>query len=103
MQTPITVGASNVQGHAVAELRAEMYPRKLIRLTINGPRGSRAEIYLGAISPSTRIDQTARGASNTAEYSNPVSVPAGMSAAVVWPGMGAQANEANATFMTERN
>lgn len=100
MQTPTTVTAVTVGTDLVANLRSEMYARKLTRLTLNGPKGSRAEVYLGQVSPSNRIDQTARGESNTAEYSNPVDIPAGMNAFVVWPKMSGK--DANVTFITER-
>jgi hypothetical protein len=56
VQTPTTVSAIASGVHAVAELRAEMYPRKLIGLTINGPKGSRVEVFRGTVTPSNRID-----------------------------------------------
>jgi hypothetical protein len=102
MQTPTTVPATVILDDAVATLRAEMYPRKLMRISINGPTGSRAEVFLGAITPSARIDQTARGFSNTAEFVHPVDVPSGMIVSVAWPGMGTRYVEASATFITER-
>jgi hypothetical protein len=100
MQTPTTVTANALNADAVATLRAEMYPRRLTRLTINGPKGSRAEVYLGAVSPSTRVDGTSRGSSNTSD--SPLDIPAGMTVSVAWIGKAAQSNQANATFLTER-
>lgn len=102
MQTPTTVTAYAVGADAIATLSAEMYPRRLVRLTINGPAGSRAEVFLGSVTPSARVDQTARGSSNTAEYTNPIDIPAGMYCAVLWPGKAAQFAESSATFTTER-
>lgn len=98
MQIPTTVNGVTSGADAVATLNGVMYPSKLLRLTLNGPTGSRAEIYLGH----QRIDQTSRGESNTADYTNPVEVPAGMPLSVNWPGQAANASLCNVTFTVER-
>jgi hypothetical protein len=102
VQTPTSVNAVNQNGDAVASLRPEMYPRRLMRLVITGPKGSRCDVYLGNLSPSGRIDQTSRGQSNTNEFTNPLTIPAGMYVFAVWPGRGSAAAQASATFLTER-
>lgn len=98
MQIPTTVTAFAVGADAVATLNGAMYPTKLLRVVLNGPTGSRAEVYLNT----QRIDQTSRGQSNTAEYSNPVEVPVGTSVSVKWIGQSASAALCNATFTVDR-
>jgi hypothetical protein len=98
MQIPTTVSAARSGTDAVATLNGMMFPAKLLRLVVNGPAGSRADIYLGG----QRIDQTARGQSNTADYSNPVEIPAGTAVFVRWSGQGTLAAQCNATFTVER-
>lgn len=98
MQIPTTVNAVAQGSDAVATLNGVMYPSRLLRLTLNGPVGSRAEVYLGT----QRIDQTSRGQSNTADYTNPVEVPAGMSLTVKWPGQSTNASQCNVTFTVDR-
>lgn len=88
---------------AVATLPPAMYPRKLIRVNITGPAGSRVELYLGNLSDSAKFDQSARGQSNTADYgSSPQEVPGGMSVYVKWPGQSANALSCSARFTTDR-
>jgi hypothetical protein len=89
----VTVQAVNRR----AVLAAVPYARRLIGLTINGPDKSAVVVYLGVESPSARIDQTARGSSNTADYTNPRVIPAGQTVIVVWSLDGA----ASATFALE--
>lgn len=101
-QTPTSVTAIAVGDDAIASLQPEMYPRMLVRLVITGAANSKCEVYLGSVTPSGRVDQTARGSSNTAEYANPVTIPAGSPVHVVWPGKAAQAQVSLATFVTER-
>lgn len=98
MQIPSTVTAFAVGSDAVATLNAMMFPAKLLGLTINGPTGSRAEVYLGT----QRIDATSKGSSNTADYANPREVPSGMTLSVKWPGQSANATSCNVTFVVER-
>jgi hypothetical protein len=86
---------------AIAELRQAMYKRQLIGVSLTGPSGSRAEMYMGAYSVPLRFDQTSRGQSNTAEYANPRTVPAGTPVLVVWPGQGANATQCTASFTTD--
>jgi hypothetical protein len=93
-----TVTAVNSGGNAVATLTGEVYPRRLHAVTVTGPRGSRVEFYLGAIAAGARFDQTARGESNTADYSTPRPVPTGTPILVSWPGQGANAASCLATF-----
>lgn len=102
MQTPETVQAFAVGSDAVATLSPAMYHRKLYRVSINGPRGSRVELYLGNMSQSGRFDQSSKGESNTAEYANAQDIPLGMIAAAKWPGQAANAGVCSATFTTER-
>lgn len=87
---------------AVATLPGAMYPRQLHGLTITGPVGSRANVYLGAIQPASRIDQTARGQSNSADYSTPRSVPPGTPILVEWPNSAANAVLCTATFVVSQ-
>lgn len=98
MQISTTVTASPMGNDAQAVLQGVMYPAKLLRIVINGPTGSRAEIYLN----NQRIDQTSRAQSNTAEYSNPVEIPQGTTVAVRWLGQTANSALCNATFTVER-
>jgi ribonuclease I len=100
-QTPTTAQASAYATDAVATLQPAMRLRRLLRVTINGPRGSRAEFYLGSLSTSARFDQTGRGESNTAEYTNPQEIPAGMVVHVRWPNQASRAGQCSATFTTE--
>jgi hypothetical protein len=97
-----TVTAAALLGNAVATLRAEVYPRRLHSLTVTGPTGSRLEVYLGAITAGSRIDQTARGESNSADYSTPRPVPPGTPLLVSWPGQSARAASCTATFGVSR-
>lgn len=98
MQIPTTVTAFASGADAVATLNGQMYPSKLLRLVINGPSGSRAEVFVGG----QRIDQTSRGMSNSADYSNPPDVAAGMPLSVKWIGQAAGASQCVATFTVER-
>lgn len=98
MQIPTTVTAFAQGADAVATLNGAMYPSKLLRVVLTGVAGSRADVYLG----SQRIDQTSRGQSNTAEYTNPVEVPAGMAVSVKWTGQSANAAQCSATFTVDR-
>lgn len=84
---------------AVATLPAFVIGRKLAGITVNAPRGSAIVVYLGAVTPSTRIDQNVNGYNNTADYPNPRPIPAGQSVICVWPNMGARAAECSATFV----
>jgi hypothetical protein len=84
---------------AVAALPAFVAPRKLSGITVNAPRGSAIVVYLGAITPSTRIDQNINGYNNTADYPNPRPIPSGQTVICVWPNMGPRAAECSATFI----
>jgi hypothetical protein len=99
MQTPTTVTAVASGGDAIATLPASIKPRRLVRLSITGARNSRAEVYLGAVTASARVDQTSRGESNTTD--TPLDIPSGMTVSVRWPGKAAAANSSMATFITE--
>lgn len=77
-----------------AILPAEQFDRRITRISITGPQGSKVEIFLNNESPSSRVDQTAKGSSNTAEYPNPLFVPQGTSVIVRWSLPG----DASATF-----
>jgi hypothetical protein len=94
-----TVTAVARGADAVASLQPFVAPRKLGGITVNAPRGTSIVVYLGAVTPSTRIDQNVNGYSNTADYSNPRPIPAGQSVICVWPNMGARAAECSATFV----
>lgn len=98
MQITTTVAAIPDGGNATATLQGQMYPSKLLRVTLNGPSGSRAELYLGG----QRFDQTARGQSNTAEYPNAVEVPGGTPVSVRWIGQSNNYAACNASFTVER-
>jgi hypothetical protein len=99
MQIPTTVAAFTDGVNAVAQLNGLMYPCKLIRVNLSGPAGSRAEIYIGW----QKIDQTARGQSNTADYgSSPYPVSMGTPISVKWPNVGASFASCSATFTVER-
>lgn len=98
MQIPTTVNATASGADALATLNPMMFPAKLLRLVINGPTGARAEIFMGG----QRIDQTSRAQSNTAEYVNPVEVPAGTPLSVKWIGQSAKASQCNCTFTVDR-
>jgi hypothetical protein len=89
-------------GNAVATLGGEVYPRDLHSVSVNGPKGSRVEFYLGAYSPGTRFDQSPRGDSNTADYATARPVPAGTPIIVVWPGQAVRSNACSATFAVSR-
>lgn len=80
----VPVPAILANGVLVATLPAVFYNRKLTRLTINGPIGTRADVYRDLIADSSRLDSTARGQSNTAEYTNPIPVLQGSQILVVW-------------------
>ena len=82
----------------VSELKPSPYPRRLLRLTVSGPPTSKVQVYVIAISPSNLIDQTSRGTSNTADYTNPISIPPAMSMFVVWPN---STGTASATFFMD--
>lgn len=84
----------------VSELKPSPYPRRLLRLTVAGPIGSKVQVYVVSVSPSNLIDQTSRGQSNTADYTNPIEVPPNMSMFVVWPAI---AGAASATFFMDGN
>lgn len=88
---------------AVATLRGEVYRRDLHGITITGYAGSHAEIYLGAVTAGSRIDQTSRGQSNTVDYSTPRPVPAGTPVLVAWLGMAAHADACTATFAVSKS
>jgi hypothetical protein len=79
-------------------MQGQMFPCRLLGLTITGVTGSRAEVYMGA----QRIDQTARGQSNTADYSTPREVPMGVPLSVKWIGQAANASGCTATFVIDR-
>lgn len=96
-----SVPAVALGADAAATLPPAMYPRDLQRVNLTGVSG-RAELYLGNTSQSARFDQTSRGASNTAEYTHPVPVPAGMTVIVLWLGRAANAASCFATFTTDR-
>lgn len=98
MQIPTTVNAVPDGADATATLQGQMYPSKLLGLTLNGPVSSRAEVYLGH----QRIDQTSRGQSNTADYATPREVPSGMPLAVKWIGQAANSTQCNVTFTVDR-
>lgn len=98
MQIPTTVSAIASGADAVAQLPPMMFPARLLRITLNGSAGSRAEVYLGG----QRVDQTSRGQSNTAEYTNPQEIPSGTPVSVKWPGNAANYAACNATFTVER-
>jgi hypothetical protein len=97
-----TQTAVNSLGDAVATLRAEVFSRKLHAITITGPKGSTVQFYLGAVAAGSRFDQSARGESNTADYSTPRPVPPGTPVLVVWPGQGARYAACTATFAVSR-
>lgn len=84
---------------AVAELPPFVVTRKLAGITVNAPRGSAIVVYIGAITPSSRIDQNVNGYSNTQDYGNPRTIPAGQAVICVWPNMAARATECSATFV----
>lgn len=86
---------------AVATLPATPYPRRLLGLTVNGTRGVSVAVYMGGISPSTRIDQNPNGWSNTADYAQPRPIPAGSDVNVVWPGRSGDAANFSCTFHQE--
>ncbi len=94
----VNVTAVNRSGDAVSSLQTDMRARKLAGLTVTGPAKSRVMVYMGAISPSTRFDQTSRGESNSADYATPRLIPPGTSVFVVWPGQGVNASQCQATF-----
>lgn len=96
----VAVQASALNGDLVSTLNGDVYFRQLTRLTISGPAGSTCKIYLGAIADSNLVDQTSRGQSNTAEYTNPITILPGTSVYVVWPGQAG--NAASATFYMQR-
>lgn len=74
---------SNMQW--VAQLPSAIYDRDLTGLTVNGPANSQVKVYAGNIDPSNLIDQTQRGASNTADYSGgPRHIPRSQIVNVVW-------------------
>lgn len=60
----------------LAELPPMPYRRYCIRLNVNGPVGSRLNVYLGARTDQNRVDSTDRGDVNTADYSGgPLEIP----------------------------
>jgi hypothetical protein len=102
-QAPTTVNAVAIGADAVAMLHQEMYPRKLVRVNVNGPAGSTVELYLGAYTPTSRVDSSSRGQKNTADFgASPVDIPAGMDFFVVWPGYATSYAICNVTFSTVR-
>lgn len=98
MQISTTVNAIPDGADATATLQGQMYSCRLLRVVINGPTGSRADVYLGH----QRIDQTGRASSNTAEYVNPVDVASGMPVSVKWTGQSANSGQCLATFTVDR-
>jgi hypothetical protein len=95
--TAVTRGAD-----AWAALQPFVAPRKLTGITVNAPRGASIVVYLGAVTPSTRIDQNPNGYNNTADYATPRPIPAGQSVICVWPNMGPRAAECSATFVVTK-
>lgn len=83
---PEVLGRSHqLGGFPAIECPAVIYPRKLTRLNINGPQGSRFSLYKDFVSDATRLDSTQRGASNTADYSGgPLYVGPGVRLIGVW-------------------
>lgn len=77
-----------------AILPAVDFERRITRINITGPLSSQAEVFMGTEAASSRVDKTARGSSNTAEYPNPLIVPAGTQVIVRWDKPG----NATATF-----
>jgi hypothetical protein len=92
-RTAVATGTS-----AVATLPAAIKARSLYGLTVTGPSGSSINVYLGALSTGSRIDQSSRGQSNTADYSTPRPIPAGTPVLVEWPGQSAVATTCMASF-----
>jgi hypothetical protein len=66
-----TITASARGADAYAELPPAVTPRKLTGLTVNGPRGAAIVIYMGFVSPSSRIDQNINGFNNNQDYASP--------------------------------
>jgi hypothetical protein len=93
----VTAVARGADAHST--LPPFVAPRKLGGITVNAPRGTSVVIYLGAVTPSTRIDQNPNGYNNTVDYANVRPIPAGQSVICVWPNMGPRANECSATFV----
>lgn len=79
------ITASLTGGNLVAKLPGVIYRRKLTRLTIVGPTGSRFELYANAVTPNNLVDSTQRGQRNTADYSNPIPIEPGVELYAVWP------------------
>lgn len=88
---PIIVAnaAFGADGNWTAVLPPTIYGRNLIRLSVQGPPSSQLKVYNGLISPLNLVDQTQRGASNTADYSGgPIRVPAAGTVIVQWSPLG---------------
>lgn len=83
---------------AVATLNANMFPARLLRVTLAGVAGSRALVKLGT----QLIDQTSRGQSNTNEFTTPPEIAVGMTVSITWPGQAANASQCSATFTIDR-
>lgn len=86
IQNPEVVGRLIVSGGLPAvECASQIYARKLTRLNINGPAGSRFMLFKNYVSDLTRLDSTQRGQSNTADYSGgPLYVAPGDKLIGVW-------------------
>jgi hypothetical protein len=103
MATPpyTVVNANAVGADAVATFPAAVVARRLIGLTVNGPRGATIAIYMGFVAPSSRIDQNVNGYSNNQDYASPRTIPAGLNVLAVWPGQAARATQCQCTFHVE--
>lgn len=82
-----------------AILPSAIYDRKLTRLSVSGPSGTRIDLYQSTVTDPSKLDSNSRGQTNTADYPNPIFVQRGVSLIAVWTKTGlTAADTANATF-----
>jgi len=67
-----------------ATLPQELYYRVLTRMSISGPSGSIFKLYQSNVDAQNLLDNTSRGASNTADYPNALPLAPGATVIGAW-------------------